>query len=148
MGNQPDAHQDYESFGSVLGAIAQWITRYRYARGLRNEMMECGPQDVARIARELRIYPSELASLADKGPNAADLLQKLLLALGVDSEGLAHDDPLVMRDLQRLCITCGAKRQCALDVEVGVIRENFRDYCPNAFTLQALLKSEQANNLK
>ena len=146
MSEQPEIHQDYESLSSVLGAIAQWMTRYRHARGLRHEMMECGPQDVARIARELRIHPSELAGLADKGPNAADLLQKLLVALGVDAEGLAHDDPLVMRDLQRLCITCGAKRQCTHDLETGILPETFRDYCPNAFTLQALLKGKQAKS--
>ena len=143
MSDRPGVSPSHESLSSVLGAIAQWMTRYRYARGLRNEMMECGPDDVARIARELRIDQSELASLAGKGPNAADLLQKLLVALGVDAEGLAHDDPLVMRDLQRLCITCGAKRQCAHDLEVGVLAENFRDYCPNAYTLQALLKGKQ-----
>jgi len=146
MSERRDTHPEYESLNAVFGAIAQWMTRYRYARGLRNEMMECGPDDVARIARELGIGQSELASLAGKGQNAAELLQKLLVALGVDAKGLAHDDPLVMRDLQRLCITCGAKRQCAHDLEVGVMAENFRDYCPNAYTLQALLKGKQAKS--
>jgi hypothetical protein len=143
MNEQSGAHEDYDSLSSVLGAIAQWIVKYRSARGLRNEMMACGPEDVARIARELRIHPSELVALGKKGPNAADLLQKLLVALGVDAEGLVHDDPLVVRDLQRLCITCGYKRQCAMDLESGVMAENFRDYCPNAFTLNALIKGKQ-----
>ena len=143
MSEQSGPREEYESLSSVLGAVAQWIERYCYARGLRNEMMACSPEDVARISRELRIHPNELAALGKKGPNAADLLQKLLVALGVDADGLAHDDPLVMRDLQRLCITCGHKRQCALDLDVGVMPENFRDYCPNAFTLDALIKGKQ-----
>jgi len=50
---------------------------------------------------------TELAALPKKGPNSADLLQKLLIALGVDAKGLEYEDPLVMRDLQRLCTTCG-----------------------------------------
>lgn len=100
--NQPAPHPDYESLQSILNSIAQWMKKYRYARGIRNEMMNCTAEDVARIARELRINPNELATLAKKGPNAADLLQKLLIALGVDPKGLEHDDPLVMRDLQQV----------------------------------------------
>ncbi|MGA7739273.1 MAG: hypothetical protein WCB22_28120, partial [Pseudolabrys sp.] len=64
-------------------------------------------------------------------------------ALGVDANALEHNDPLVMRDLQRLCTTCGDKRQCQFDLANGVSADNFRDYCPNAFTLDALLKVKQ-----
>ena len=85
----------------------------------------------------------ELVALSKKGPNAADLLQKLLIALGVDPEGLSDADPLITRDLQRLCITCGYKRQCKRDLECGKAVENFHNYCPNAFMLDALLKAKQ-----
>ena len=138
-----EPHPDYESLRWISNAIAQWIEKYRYARGIRNELMNCSADDVAGIARELKITPTELATLAKHGPKAANLLEKLLLALGVDPEGLANDDPLVMRDLQRLCITCGYKRQCELDLAKGELADNFREYCPNAFTLDALLKAKQ-----
>jgi hypothetical protein len=95
------------------------------------------------MASDMGITSNELTALARKGPHAADLLQKLLVALGVDAEGLAHDDPMIMRDLQRLCTTCGHKRQCALDLEAGIAASNFRDYCPNSFTLDALIKPNQ-----
>jgi hypothetical protein len=143
MNQQPVAHPDYESLQWILGVVAQWVVKYRHARGIRNELMNCSAEDVAAIARDLRIRPNEIAALASKGPNAADLLQKLLIALGVDANGLAHDDPLVMRDLQRLCITCGYKRQCELDLASGEMTQNFHDYCPNAYTLEALIKGKQ-----
>ncbi|MGA7309873.1 MAG: DUF6455 family protein [Pseudolabrys sp.] len=143
MNQQPTAHPDYESLQTVLNAIAQWVTKYRNARGISNDLANCGAEEVERIARDLRVHPKELAMIAKKGPNAADLLQKLLFALGVDAKGLEHDDPLVMRDLQRLCTTCTDKRQCQHDLANGVIAANFRDYCPNAFTLDALLKAKQ-----
>jgi pyrroloquinoline quinone (PQQ) biosynthesis protein C len=138
-----EPHPDYESLHWISNAIAQWIAKYRYARGIRNELMNCSADDVAGIARELKITPVELATLAKKGPNAADLLQRLLIALGVDANGLENDDPLVMRDLQRLCITCGHKRQCELDLAKGELADTFLEYCPNAFTLDALLKAKQ-----
>jgi hypothetical protein len=143
MDQQSTAHPDYESLQSILNSVAQWVMKYRYARGICNDLANCGADEVARIARDLKVHPSELATLAKKGPNAADLLQKLLVALGVDATSLEHDDPLVMRDLQRLCTTCTDKRQCQSDLVNGVIAVNFRDYCPNAFTLDALLQAKQ-----
>ena len=143
MNEQPAAHPDYESLQSILGAIAQWVARYRDAFGVRNELANCSPEEVAGIARDLKIAPGELAALTKKGPGAAVLLRRLLVALGVNADELERCDPAVMRDLQRLCITCGYKRQCELDLASGAITDNFRDYCPNAFTLDALLKAKQ-----
>lgn len=143
MNEQPTAHPDYDDLQSIFSAIAQWVARYRDAFGIRNELANCSPQEVAGIARDLKIAPGELASLATKGPDAAALLRRLLLALGVDPNELECGDPAVMRDLRRLCITCGYKRQCELDLASGAITDNFRDYCPNAFTLDALLKAKQ-----
>ena len=143
MNEQPTVHSDYESLQSILSAIAEWVARYRNAFGIRNELANCSPEDVAGIARDLKIGPSELTSLAKKGPDAAALLQRLLVALGVDANELERGDPAVMRDLQRLCITCGYKRRCELDLASGAIATEFKDYCPNAFTLDALLKAKQ-----
>jgi hypothetical protein len=39
-----------------------------------------------RIARDLRLTQGELQELARKGPNAADLLLKMLVALHVDGK--------------------------------------------------------------
>jgi len=136
-------HPDYDSLHLILGAVAEWVRSYACRRGYRNELMNCSAEDVARIAADLKVNQRELASLAEKGPNAADLLQKLLVALGIDPKDLDHYDPAVMRDLQRSCIMCDEKGRCRFDVANGVITEKFRDYCPNAFTLDALLKARQ-----
>jgi hypothetical protein len=143
MNQQPTAHPDYESLPSVLKSIAQWVTKCRHARGISSDLANCGAEEVARIARDLGVHPKELTMMAKKGPKGADLLQKLLLELGIDAKGLEHDDPLVMRDLRRLCTTCTDKRQCQLDLANGVIAANFRDYCPNDFTLDALLQAKR-----
>ena len=40
MDKQPVAHPDYESLQSILNAIAQWMQRYRQARGTRQRFDE------------------------------------------------------------------------------------------------------------
>jgi hypothetical protein len=143
MDRQPIAHPDYDSLQSVLKSIARWIKKYSYVCDNCKDLANCGPDEIANIARDLRLSPSELAVLARNGPNAADLLQDMLDVLGLDKKALENDEPLVMRDLERLCTTCREKRQCRFDLANGIIADNFRDYCPNAFTLEALLQEKE-----
>ena len=86
MNQQPTAHPDYESLKSVWNSIAQWVMNYRHARGIYNDLANCGPDEMERIARDLRIHRSELVTMAKKGPHAADLVKKLLVALGIDAD--------------------------------------------------------------
>src|SRR5262245_5342298 len=112
MTSRTDKLPSYPRLEPVLEAIANWVKKYRYAVGLRGELARCGPEEVARTARDIGVSPRELVRLAAKGPHAADQLPKLLLALGVDPQKLRLDDPAMMWDLQRLCITCGHKSRC------------------------------------
>ena len=90
------------------------------------------------------IGPRELLNLTQRGPDGARLLQEVLKALGVDPAALAQQDPVVMRDLQRLCISCGFKRQCERDLADAKLAENYHDYCPNAYTLEMLFDRTNA----
>ena len=139
MTSRTDELPSYPRLEPVLNAIANWIKKYRYAVGLRDELARCGPEEVARTARDLGVSPRELARLADKGPHAAEQLPMLLRALGVDPGKLSRDDPAMMRDLQRLCITCGHKGQCEHELAAGTAAGSYKSFCPNAFSLETLL---------
>src|SRR5690242_16074121 len=136
-------HPDYESLQSVFSSLAQWAKRCRETLETSKRLADCGPDEAARIARDLRLQPKELAMIAKKGPRAADLVRKMLAALGIDAGQLESDDPATMRDLQRLCAMCTEKGQCQYDLANGITAPNFRDYCPNAYTLDALLEAKK-----
>jgi hypothetical protein len=138
MSNHPHEH----SVEPILDAIANWVRKYRQAVGLRGALANCGAEEVARIARDIGVSPDELVFIANKGPHAADELPKLLRALGVDPQKLASDDPVIMRSLQRICISCGHKNQCQHDLAAGTAASHYRDYCPNAMSLDALFHSK------
>lgn len=42
----------YPTVELVLSAIANWVTRYRDAIGHANEFGQCGPEEVAQIAKD------------------------------------------------------------------------------------------------
>ena len=143
MNTQPQGQPHYPGLEPILGTIAGWITKYRESMQSRAELQRCGEEEVARIAHELSVSPAELASLAGKSPNSALLLDKMLVALGVDRENKHVKDPRMMRDLQRLCFVCDHKAQCAHDLAAGTAKEHYHEYCPNAYTLDVLTRRPQ-----
>ncbi len=140
-----EQHRDHHT---VLDALAKWTKDYRDAIGERHELANATPETVASIARDIGISPEELAFFARKGRHAADELPKLLRALGVDPEKLASVDPAKMRDLQRICLTCGHKGQCRHDLAAGNVASHYQEYCPNTISLGALINPVEAKQSK
>jgi hypothetical protein len=137
----------YPAVEFVLDAVAGWINKYRQASSLYDEFEHCSSEDVMQIAKDLGVPVSELRKLAAKGPGAADLMKKMLIALRVDPHALVNTDPAVMRDLQRLCVVCSQKGRCEHELAKGTASEHFREFCPNAFTLDALFKQKNRQGL-
>jgi hypothetical protein len=142
MPNQEVRELHYPTVEFVLDAIVGWINKYRHIHGPHDELGQCSQEDVMRIAKDLGIPVSDLRGLASKGPGAADNLRKMLVALSVDPQALAEADPAVMRDLQRLCIVCSQKGRCQHELAEGTAAGHFREFCPNAYTLDALFKDK------
>jgi hypothetical protein len=118
-------------------AMTAWWRNWRAARERLDELDGCGGE-LARIARDVGVAPAELYAIAAKGPNSADPLKRRLAALHVDPAALQRDDPLVLRDLERVCSVCGSKRRCERDLARFPDDAVWREYCPNAMTLDAL----------
>ena len=143
MPNREVPQPNYPLVEVVLNSIADWVTRYRDAVGHTNEFGQCSPDEVRQIAKDLGVPPGELRNIASKGPHAADLVQKMLVALHVDPKALEKSDPVTMRDLQRLCIQCGDKRRCQSELAKGTAADHYHEFCPNALTLDALFKQNE-----
>ncbi len=128
----------------IYNSIANWVSKYRDIFSPDDQLARCTPDEVKRVARELGITARELNALAQKGPDAATLVLKMLVALRIDLKVLEKSEPYVIRDLQRLCTTCGVKTRCKHELANGTAADRFRQFCPNAFTLDALLKSRSS----
>ena len=50
----------------VLNGIANWVSNYRDNFGLPNQLGQCDPNEVMRVARDLGITSSELLELERK----------------------------------------------------------------------------------
>ena len=73
-----------------------------------------------------------------QGPHKVEELPQLLKVLGIDEDALARAQPLVMRDLERVCALCRHKSECDHDIAEGSLAEHYEAYCGNKVTLDAL----------
>jgi transcriptional regulator with XRE-family HTH domain len=118
----------------LIDTFGDWL---KHRREL-SEIRQMDRADFDRIASDLRVSPGELDSLVRHGPHAADELPKMLKALGIDEASLARTEPLVLRDMERVCALCADKRQCHRDLAAGTSAEHYEEYCLNAATIDAL----------
>jgi hypothetical protein len=119
---------------ALINTFADWL---KHRRDL-SEVRRMDTTEFDRIAGDLRVSPGELDTLVRRGPHAADELPKLLKVLGIDEADLARTEPLVLRDMERVCAMCASKRQCDRDLAAGTSAEHYEEYCLNAPTIDSL----------
>ena len=118
----------------LIDMFADWL---KHRREL-SEMRQMDRTDFDRIASDLRVSPAELDNLVRQGSHAADELPKLLKALGIDEAALARSEPMVLRDMERVCALCNHKRECDRDLAAGTSAGHYEAYCLNSATIDGL----------
>ena len=126
--------KSYPAVEFLINTFGDWL---KHRREL-SEIRQMDRSDFDRIASDLRVSPTDLDELVRQGPHAADELPKLLKVLGIDEAALARTQPLVLRDMERVCALCQNKRQCDRDLAAGTSAEHYEGYCLNAPTIELL----------
>lgn len=120
----------------LVGKFADWL---KHRREL-SEIRQMNRTDIEAIASDLRVSPSDIDRLIEAGPHSADEMPEMLKALGIDVQNLARAEPFMVRDMQRVCAQCRDKAHCHSDVAAGTAAEHYKEYCPNAPTIESLSK--------
>ena len=134
------ASRPYPIVQDLIDSFASWL---KHRREL-NEMRQLDRADFDRIASDLRISPDDLEELVRHGKHSADELPVMLEQLGISADGLGRAQPLLLRDMERVCSLCAHKTRCDRDLADGTAAENYHGYCANASTLESLDRSALA----
>jgi hypothetical protein len=119
---------------SAINLFGDWLRHRREMRELR----EIDNGEFARIARELCVSPAELDTFVRRGPHASDEMRGLLKSFGIDDATLSRTQPLLQRDMIRVCAVCQQKARCDLDLDAGTSAQHYKEYCPNAPSIDEL----------
>jgi hypothetical protein len=133
----------YPAFKSFIAAFRDWVRHRQLISQCRQRLDACDSHEIARIAHDVGLSPYDLRQMAELGPEAAQQLLDRMAILHLDADLLAKSDPNTMRDMQRLCSSCVAKKRCQRDLMLTPDDPMWRHYCPNADTLD-ILQSESA----
>ena len=126
--------KSYPRIEYLIDHFAGWL---KHRREL-NEMRQLDRSEFDRIAADLEVSPGDLDELVRRGAHAADELPVLLKALGIDAAALERTQPLVVRDMERVCAMCRHKAQCDRELIASTAAEHFEGYCANAPTIDGI----------
>jgi hypothetical protein len=125
----------------MLAAFKQWWLRLIEIRA--GELLDVGRLCTGRM-KYIAYYvgSGNLRAFVRCSRNDANLLARRMVALGLDPYELALSDPALVRHLQKQCTLCD-NRECCLQVfaheSSAALRDDWRDYCPNALALDMLV---------
>ena len=136
------ASRPYPVVQDLIDSFAGWL---RHRREL-SEIRQLDRSEFNRIAEDLRVAPDDLEELVRHGRHAADELPQLMEQLGIDAERLSKTQPLLLRDMERVCSLCSHKAQCDRELAGGTAAENYQGYCGNASTLETLNRPGAASH--
>jgi hypothetical protein len=117
------AQQDYPRVTAVLDVVADWV-KHRRTHG--HNLDRLPDAEVAKIAGDLGLSPADLRAL-DRLADQPLQLPQMLEALHVDANALSRAQPLIVRDLERVCALCDAKKRCARELAAGDAAVTFED---------------------
>jgi hypothetical protein len=122
-----------DAVGALLHRVRDWWRR-------QEELSALGNMEIGRVAAEFGITTDTLRDLVAGGPEAANLIYERMRALGISKADVDKAAQGVMWDLERTCGCCNKEAMCAKDLAERPDDPAWQSYCPNAFTLDALLK--------
>lgn len=123
---------------SIVAELREWLKEWQLNWSAARQLEVCDPREIDRILAEYAITLSDLRRARGCASQQAELLAEMMEALGIDREAVAKSWPVVMRDLQRVCMWCDHKGQCRRDLDLGHVADSAPGYCANRSTLEAL----------
>ncbi len=121
---------------------------WRNWRRTRNGLAELHQfrTDVELLAIDVNLSPGDLRAVTAKWPDGNDLLRRRMTTLQLDPEQFSSAELGALRDLQRVCTLCGSKTPCQHDLARDTSSADWRNYCPNVDTLDALQSESTSGN--
>jgi len=126
-------HATYPTIEFLIGKFAGWL---KHRREL-NEIRQLDRTEFDQIANDLRVSPNDLDELVRIGRHGTDELPHMLKSLGISEADLKRTEPMLVRDMQRVCSLCRDKAHCDRELAAGTAAEHYKGYCLNAANIDA-----------
>lgn len=121
----------------LLARALDWIKAYN-AR--QQELGLLSNDDVVLMASDLGLSRAELCDILPRGADNTRLMDRMLLARGLDPDKVRRSLTPLLRDMELACTRCTATGRCRRELQAGSAAEHCHDFCANADTIDDLLE--------
>ncbi|CAN7646679.1 hypothetical protein [Aminobacter sp. LjRoot7] len=125
--------QSYELWRLAVLRFKDW----RQRRAAVSEISQLG-HDGERMLAECGLSQSDFRQAMRVAFASKTLLPEAIKSTGVDAEMFENRYPEWNRDMRRTCMMCSARRVCSALLDAKEFEASYRDFCPNASSLDAL----------
>jgi hypothetical protein len=120
----------------LLGRLLDWL-KTRVHRD--DDLYALGRDDLTMMASDLGITETDLRMLLPKAADNSLLMERMMVARGLDPDRVRRTSAGLMRELELACARCGAVSRCRRDLDQGTAARHSHEYCLNAETFDELL---------
>ena len=120
----------------LFGRMCDWV-RVRFQRG--DDLYALSRDDLKLMASDLGITEHDLREVLPKAADHSLLMDRMMVARGLDPDRIRHMWGALARDLEVTCARCGSVGRCRAELSIGVAADNCHEYCGNADTFDELL---------
>jgi len=120
----------------VIARCCDWV-KARFERG--DDPYTMSRDELALMASDLGITEYDLREVLPKAADNSLLMDRMMLARGLDPDRIRKLWGGLTRDLELTCCRCGATARCRAELTLGLAAENAHEYCGNAETFDELL---------
>lgn len=121
---------------SLLDRAAEVTATWRRQHRLAAAFGELNAAEQEILKRDLGLSGTDLRDLVDAEGKGTGLLDGMLQRIGLNRRELRMAS--VLRDVERTCVSCRAKRDCRAWAESGVAQPVAPEFCPNKLTFEAV----------
>jgi hypothetical protein len=127
--------------------VAEIWEKWKVRRALANELSSLDMIQREELARDVCVSEEAFERLYVAGPRT-DQLEQLMCVLALDAATTEIENPgAVTRDMSLVCSGCLMINRCRRELEAGLAKQNYNEYCPNALTLNAVLETQTLSRL-
>jgi triphosphoribosyl-dephospho-CoA synthetase len=130
-----------------LAGLRRWLRSWWDRQAAWRQSDQRDERDLQRVLHDLNMTRSELDDAVTRGAYPRLLLPEMIQALGLNHERIKAEHRSVDADLRRMCAQCSEVERCRHELDAQTAATNFRKFCNNSATLDALL-AEAAREAK
>lgn len=105
------------------------------------EIEALGADEAGKVLAECGLSRADFAEAMRHTFASSILLPEAMQSLGIDHAAFEQTGAEWNRDMRRTCMLCSHRRQCSDELNSSAFNTDYRDFCPNSASFDALAKA-------